>query len=523
MNIPQCRGLIVLPRILITFYLLGLLKLFLVLFQAGHIPMLQPIHDRGAMGHRNGWPGAMLCVLGLSALVGGCSTGEGIAFWDKGTRQGRIETVEVARGEFDHVILDQGQVESSAGINIECKVKMQGRGGIPILWVVEEGKEVRRGEKLVELDASLFEDQLKQQIQNVALAQANVIQAEANVETARIALEQYLQGEYVIARKDLLSQIAIAEQQLRNSDVALINAKRLEGRGLMTPLQIEAVEFDRRAALDQLEKARTDLRVLDELISQRNRVQLQSNIDAAKAQLESAQLRLREEEQELENIREQIANCEIVAPADGIVVYNNVQSGPGRGGSEFVVEEGALVRERQVILKLPDLNKMRVRAQVNESRIRFLEPGMNAIVQVEGVEGEMIGKVTRVARYSLPGAWYSSVREYEVWVEILNPLPAIRSGMTAEIRIFAAHLDDATVVPLNAMYEYRDHLYCLRRGDGNRWETVEVLLRATDLDSAAIEAGVSPGDVLVLNPGKHLDLFNFPDELPADALAAKAP
>ncbi len=459
-------------------------------------------------------------LFGLCLCLTGCISPDGLPFWEQGERPEPIETVVVARGEFDHVILDQGQVESSAGVNIECNVKMEGRGGIPILWVVEEGKEVHRGEKLVELDASLFEDRLKQQIQNVATVQANVIQAQANVQTAQISLEQYLQGDYLIARKDLLSRIAVAEQQLRNADVALSNAKRLRSRGLTTPLQIESVEFDRRAALDELDKAKTDLRVLDELICRRNRVQLQSNIDAAKAQLESAQLRLREEEQELEEIRQQIANCEIYAPADGIVVYNNERSRPGSSG-EFVVEEGALVRERQVIIKLPDLNKMRVRAQVNESAIRYIEPGMNAIVQVEGVEGEMIGQVTRVARYSLPGAWYSSVREYEVWVDILNPLPAIRSGMTAEIRIFAAHLNDATVVPLNVLYEYRDHLYCLRRRDADAWETVQVFLRATDLESAAIESGLSPGDVVVVNPRRHLDLFEFPDELPSDVLAAR--
>ena len=41
------------------------------------------------------------------------------------------------------------------------------------------------------------------------------------------------------------------------------------------------------------------------------------------------------------------------------------------GNNNFVVEEGAVVRERQEIIHLPDTGSMQVEILINESQIQF--------------------------------------------------------------------------------------------------------------------------------------------------------
>ena len=78
-----------------------------------------------------------------------------------------------------------------------------------------------------------------------------------------------------------------------------------------------------------------------------------------------------------------------------------------------------------------------MKAKINESRITFVREGMPAIVKVGAAEGEMLARVTKVNKYAEPGSWMSSsVKEYAAYVEIKQPPESIRTGMTAEVRIY---------------------------------------------------------------------------------------
>jgi HlyD family secretion protein len=427
----------------------------------------------------------------------------------------------VTRGPFDHIVLEQGEVESSSNIDVMCEVKAKGTAGTPIIWVIEEGTYVKKGDKLVELDSSAFEDELTTQRIAVSGAEATVISSEALVKTAEIALQEYLEGTYQSERKTILSEIALNEQNLRKAELNLASAERMAAKGLLKSLQIEAENFAVENAKNLLESAQARLKVLDELTKEKMKVQYTSDIEAARAKLGSDKIVLAEEQDTLKEIQTQIDKCVIYSPADGVVVHNNSYS--SRGGSEFVVEEGASVRERQTIIKLPDPTKMQVKAKINESRITFIRDGMPAIVKVGAAEGDLIAKVTRVNKYAEPGSWFSSaVKEYAAFVEIKAPPETIRTGMTAEVRIFVSQLPDALQIPVNGIYEMKGHHFCLKKNDEG-WETVEIKIGATNDKMLTIEEGLTEGDEIALNPRKHLSLMDLPniEELPERAELAK--
>ena len=238
-------------------------------------------------------------------------------------------------------------------------------------------------------------------------------------------------------------------------------------------------------------------------------VQLNSDIETAAAKLSSDQNTFSEEKDKLEEIRNQIKACTIYAPADGQVVFANKFG--GRGGGDFIVEPGALVREQQTIFLLPDPSKMQVKAKVNESRITLIREGMPVKINVGAAANELLGRVTKVNKYAEPGNWFgTSAKEYAVFVQILNPPEEIRTGMTAETRIFVEQLPDALQLPVHAVYESKKHHFVLIK-DGDEWKTNEISLGATNEKFVTVKEGVNKDDVVVLDPRNHLDKMQIPE------------
>ena len=85
-------------------------------------------------------------------------------------------------------------------------------------------------------------------------------------------------------------------------------------------------------------------------------ITLQADIAEARKDSEEAAFAL--EESRLEKLEAQKENCIITAPQSGMIVYANDRGSRFGGGQGASIEEGATVRERQNIIRLPDLSKM---------------------------------------------------------------------------------------------------------------------------------------------------------------------
>jgi len=88
---------------------------------------------------------------------------------------------QVAEGPFDHIVLEQGEIESSSNNEVKCEVKGRGGSGTPILSVIPEGTLVKKGEVLCQLDSSALDQEAKNQRIVVSSAESAVISAEAAV------------------------------------------------------------------------------------------------------------------------------------------------------------------------------------------------------------------------------------------------------------------------------------------------------------------------------------------------------
>jgi multidrug resistance efflux pump len=440
---------------------------------------------------------------------------------------------EVVSGPYDHIVLEEGEIESSNNVEIRCEVRSRNNASGPstsIIDVIEEGKHVQPGDWLVTFDSSSLEQELSRQRIVVNTSEAIVIQAKATYDTAVISKEEYLNGAYNEQKKTIQNEIFVAEENLKKAQLSYDSIKRLVSRGLLASLQLEGEQFRVDAAQNELDLAKQKLDVLDKFTKPKMLTQLQSDIESAKVKWDNEKDSHQEELNNYKEIEEQGAKCKVTAPQAGQVVYANVQS--SRSGSEFIVEAGVSVRERQVILRLPDPSAMQVKASISESRINLIREGMPVAVRIDAFgDGTVQGEVIKVNKYAEPGNfWTSTGKEYVTLIKILDPPPELRVGLTAEVQIHVQHRDEALQVPVQAIYERLGKTFCLVKGDGE-WITKEVVITSTNDKAVAIDTDrsetLNPGDQVVLNPRKHLDKFDQsrfpkPEDLASEEAANKA-
>lgn len=485
---------------------------------------MKTIPTSDARSRKNRFGGVGLVVVICLFLVG-VSAAAGYRVFYVGND--RVDTAKLirdtaARAPFDHIVLEQGEVESSSNQVVTCEVKSRGGSGVAILWVVAEGERVKKGEKLVELDASELETREKEQKIAVITAEARLATAEAQLEQAKIAREEYLDGVFKTEEKLILADLAIAQQDLRKAKLAIESSTRLVSKGLVKSLQLEADQYAVANAQNKLGVAEARLKVLRELTKQKMLVQYDSDIEAATASRSAAESELLEERAEYDDIAVQINKCILYAPADGVVVHANRYSSRG-GSAEFVVEAGAIARERQELIRLPDPSLMQVKCKINESRVTLIREGMPAKISVDAIPGlKLVGRVKKVNRYAEPGSWMSSsVKEYATIIEIIDPPENIRTGMTAEAQIFVEQIPDALQVPIQALYEHGEDFYTLVQKSEEQFETVNVSVKATNDKMAAIESGIAQGDSVILNLRDHLNLMTLPELVVEDNSAMR--
>jgi HlyD family secretion protein len=435
---------------------------------------------------------------------------------------------EVESGLFKHTVIESGVIESSQNIDIICNVRSKG-GGVQIIWVIDEGTQVEKGDKLVELDTTTLEDSLQQQQLIMNRADSTKISAAADVRQAEIARQEYLEGTFKQNVQLIESNILIAKQNLSTSLDKVAFSERLAAKGFVTQQQLQADRFAvKRANLDMSLKE-NELLTLREITQQKMLVGFDADIETAKASMIAEEKNYIEENKQLDEIKQQIENCLIYAPDAGQVVYSNQQS--SRGGAEFIVEAGATVRERQSIIKLPDPEQMQVKAKVNEGRIAFIKKGQRVDIVVGALEGQTLqGVVSKVNKYPEATSWFNSeVKEFATYIKILDPPDAIRTGLTAEVEVLVNTMVDQMMIPVQTLHEDNEQAFCLikktydpnnplhgkefggKHGDLDAEFSVEVVqieYTASNNKFLAIASGLEADDMVVMNPRGEEEILN---------------
>ncbi len=318
--------------------------------------------------------------------------------------------------------------ELYAGKSTTLRSQIEGRAAI--LSLITEGEEVKKGDKLAELDVSSIKDRFENQEITVSRAKASFITADKNVEIqknqnasdregaemnvlfAELELEKFLgkartattvkgnhgnstngngsdqntqMGELdqklVKARND----IRLAEEELKRAKDRLDWTEKLFDKEYVTKNDLDADRLKVLQSENRLDLSKNELYILETYTLPKTRKELQLKVKESTAELTRTRLRgeaklatqvadlesktqqLSLERARLTKYREQIAASIIRAPTDGLVVY--AQVGDRRRSNREPIDVGTEVRESQSLIILPDLTTMKVKTSIHEAHV----------------------------------------------------------------------------------------------------------------------------------------------------------
>ena len=166
-----------------------------------------------------------------------------------------------------------------------------------------------------------------------------------------------------------------------------------------------------------------------------------SKVKMDEAQVKVAEAAVAAAQAEIETLNMIVQYARVVAPLSGVV-------------TERFVDPGALVQAASTsrtqaapLVSIARLDKLRVVADVPEPSVRFVKPGSEAIVQVEGYPGEAFpARVARMSTVLDPAS-----RTMRIELDVSNLDRRLRPGMTAKVSLELQRIENALTVPVAAV------------------------------------------------------------------------
>ncbi len=429
----------------------------------------------------------------------------------------------VKQGALTINVIESGTIKAKDQIVMKCEVE----GKTTIIFLVSEGEHVKKGELLVELDASsLLDRQVDQQI-IVQNAEASFINSRENLEVvknqtqserdraqltldfSRLDIKKYEEGEYPNQLKEAETKIIIAKEELTRAREQLEWSKKLFTDNYISHTELQADELAEKQKNLDLELAQSSLDLLKNYTHMREMTQLASDVKQAEMALErtlrkanadiiqaEAELKARESEynrqkDKLDKIKEQIIKTKLRASSNGLVIYaTSAQSGGWRNNTEPLAE-GQEVHERQELLYLSNAAGVKAEIDIHETNLDKVDIGLSANITVDALPGQRYaGKVTRIA--PLPDArsmWFNpDLKVYATEVDIEGMHANLRSGMSCKVEIVIEHYQDATYVPVQAVIR--------RQG-----EPTVFMITASGIEPRVVEVGKDNGTMICVMKG----------------------
>jgi multidrug efflux pump subunit AcrA (membrane-fusion protein) len=217
-----------------------------------------------------------------------------------------------------------------------------------------------------------------------------------------------------------------------------------------------------------------------------------------RAKREAIVAALKLEETKLTDIQEDLANCQLLAPNDGTVMYHEPAARRGVA-PQWVIAAGEPVREGQKLLSIWKPGPMLMRIRVEESLVARLQPGQRTMITIPAIKQSLAGKVQSISPIAAaPEGPATETRYYPVVIAITETSEMLRPSMAAQASIIIDEQKNIMRVPLHAITLKDGVPHCFVKKDDGIHER-KVTVGVTGSTHVEIKSGVEAGDEVVVS------------------------
>ncbi|MCX7834945.1 MAG: efflux RND transporter periplasmic adaptor subunit [bacterium] len=206
---------------------------------------------------------------------------------------------------------------------------------------------------------------------------------------------------------------------------------------------VERAQSNLESANAQYEKTKAEVLRLRELANKK--LISTSELEAGEALLLQNTSAVEQAKAMLKESKDMLSKTTIVAPVDGVITEIRKKEGELTLGAQF---------QEDVILVISDLGKMAVECDIDESDVVKVAIGDCTRVLVDAFpDCVLIGRVTEIAHSAqiIARGTQDQVTNFTVKVRLENPLNGLRPGMSATVDIVTDLLENAIIVPIQAI------------------------------------------------------------------------
>ncbi len=369
----------------------------------------------------------------------------------------KSQSYKVTNGQIVKELVLTGELRAQRSTAISAP-RIQSSFQNMVTFLAPEGKQVQKGERIVEFDDSSLMSQKSE--------------AERALDEARLSIEKK-KADLEANRCDLLNSLAQAESQLKQDELYGKISKDLLAANDYQKYQLNVTKSKlalqkAQEQLDNFEKSYTSQMALVEI----NRSQAEINLK----KIEGDMLLLR-----------------IDAPQDGILIYGD------NWQSNRKIQAGDNIVPGMPVASLPDLTSMQVVGYVYDTEYGSILRDTRCIITLDALPGYQVAG--RVVSLTSVASRKGFATQKKVFQAVIQPdkvdTEIVKPGMTARVRIPLTLAKETPAIPREYLGVDTQGRYYVMKGTEPKTASVQfVQLGAIGDRLVQAVSGVSTGDSL---------------------------
>lgn len=370
-----------------------------------------------------------------------------------------VETCKVKHGVFYIELVEEGEIQATHAINISSPPISWRFGMLKITDILEDGAKVNAGDTVIRFDPSEV--------------QKAILDAEAELEIAKAELNK-MKAQQSSKIEELKANIKISEIAYQISEI------KLEQASFESDISRREIRLNLDKAAIALDKAR------EEIINQEK---------IHHEEVQQSLLKIKQLQTNLDEAHETLDKLTVVSPASGIAIIRDNWA----TGNKWQV--GDQPWSGMPMIDLPDLDELKVEAEISEVDIAKIKLGLEAEIKLDAFSDTVYyGKVISVANLAQFKDQDSKIKVFPVEVLIDRASSVFLPGMTVSCRIIVDEIEDVMYIPLEALFT-EENEYFVYVKSGSSYDKRQVVIKQKNNDYIVVEKGLEEGILIAMtNP-----------------------